>query len=127
MPGPNSVPGSHLWMYLCCVHQSHQPSACRFFRAHTPARPLSRGQGDAKRLLLSSLTKSLGEVLPFLERMLELNFGAAGAAAQAGNREAAQQHVLVIQAALQAANTYSGASGGACGGLGIRGRRTQRL
>ncbi|EFN51722.1 hypothetical protein CHLNCDRAFT_139890 [Chlorella variabilis] len=63
--------------------------------------------GDAKRLLLSSLTKSLGEVLPFLERMLELNFGAAGAAAQAGNREAAQQHVLVIQAALQAANTYS--------------------
>lgn len=40
--------------------------------------------------------------------MLESNFAAAGAAVQAGNREAAQQHVLVIQAALGAANTYSG-------------------
>lgn len=47
-------------------------------------------------------------MLPFLERMLESNFAAAGAAVQAGNREAAQQHVLVIQAALGAANTYSG-------------------
>lgn len=63
--------------------------------------------GDAKRLLLSSLTRSLGEVLPFLERMLESNFTAAGAAVQAGSRDVAQQHVLVIQAALGAANTYA--------------------
>ncbi|KAL4423234.1 hypothetical protein ABPG77_000026 [Micractinium sp. CCAP 211/92] len=63
--------------------------------------------GEAKRLLLASLTRSLSKVLPFLERMLEANFAAAGAAVQAGNREAAQQHVLVIQAALAAANTYS--------------------
>lgn len=66
-------------------------------------------QGEAKRLLLASLTKSLAEVLPFLERMLELNFSAAGQAVAAGNRDAAQQHVAVIQAALAAANTYSGA------------------
>lgn len=66
-------------------------------------------QGDQKRLLLAALTKSLSEVLPFLERMLELNFSAAGAAVQAGSREAAQQHVAVIQAALAAANTYAGA------------------
>ena len=69
-------------------------------------------QGDAKRLLLASLTKSLSEVLPFLERMLEHNFAAAGAAVQAGSRDTAQQHVLVIQAALAAANTYSGGVGG---------------
>lgn len=78
-------------------------------------------QGEAKRLLLASLTRSLSEVLPFLERMLEANFAAAGAAVQAGNREAAQQHVLVIQAALAAANTYSGESAGLAifgGGLG---------
>ncbi|PRW59064.1 HASTY 1-like isoform X1 isoform B [Chlorella sorokiniana] len=63
--------------------------------------------GDQKRLLLAALTKSLSDVLPFLERMLELNFAAAGAAVQAGNRELAQQHVAVIQAALAAANTYA--------------------
>ena len=60
-------------------------------------------------------------MLPFLERMLELNFGAAGAAVQAGNREAAQQHVAVIQAALAAANTYAGAGQRCCTGLlGVR-------
>ncbi|PSC73686.1 HASTY 1 [Micractinium conductrix] len=63
--------------------------------------------GDAKRLLLSSLNKSLSEVLPFLQHMLELNFSAAGAAVQSGIRDAASAHVAVIQAALQAANTYS--------------------
>lgn len=40
--------------------------------------------------------------------MLESNFTAAGAAVQAGSRDVAQQHVLVIQAALGAANTYAG-------------------
>jgi hypothetical protein len=83
-----------------------------------PTHPLGPAalQGDAKRLLLASLTKSLAEVLPFLERMLEANFAAAGAAAAGGNREAAQQHVLVIQAALQAVNTYSGGWAGEGGG-----------
>ena len=73
-------------------------------------------QGDQKRLLLAALTKSLSEVLPFLERMLELNFAAAGAAVQGGNRELAQQHVAVIQAALAAANTYAGGGLGRAGG-----------
>ncbi len=75
----------------------------------TPPAPRIRSpQGDQKRLLLAALTKSLSEVLPFLERMLELNFAGAGTAVQAGNRELAQQHVSVIQAALAAANTYAG-------------------
>lgn len=64
-------------------------------------------QGEAKRLLLASLTRSLSEVLPFLERALEGSFSAAGAAVASGNRAAAQQHVAVIQAALAAATTYS--------------------
>lgn len=51
-------------------------------------------------------------MLPFLERMLELNFAAAGPAVQAGSRELAQQHVAVIQAALAAANTYAGGRAG---------------
>jgi hypothetical protein len=79
--------------------------------------PPPHAQGDAKRLLLSSLTKSLAEVLPFLQRVLELNFGAAGQAAAAGQRDAAEQHVRVIQAALATANTYSGAASAASCGL----------
>lgn len=95
---------------------------------HAPAHlrlppPRCPPQGEAKRALLASLTRSLGEVLPFLERMLEANFGAAGQAVAAGNRAAAQLHVAVIQAALAAANTYSGGSAGGRAGLAHQ-RRT---
>lgn len=85
-----------------------QPPHRRLAPTHPPWRCV---QGEAKRVMLASLTRSLGEVLPFLERMLELSFAAAGQAVAAGNREAAQQHVAVIQAALAAANTYSGGCG----------------
>ncbi|GAB4816646.1 hypothetical protein N2152v2_003692 [Parachlorella kessleri] len=64
-------------------------------------------QAEVKRLLLAVLTKSLAQVLPFLERTLEHNFAAAGAASQAGQREVAQQHVAAVQAALGAVLTYA--------------------
>lgn len=65
-------------------------------------------QGETKRLLLQALTKSLATVLPFLEQTLERSFAAAAAASQAGQRDAAQQHVAALQAALGEARQRSG-------------------
>ena len=80
------------------------PAACLELAAGaSPLRP----QGDSKRFLLAALTKSLDQILPFLEQTMERNFAAAGAATQAGGAPAAAAHVAAIQAALQAVRTYA--------------------